>query len=92
VFSLTILAAILGLGGYVWYMRHKIDKLEAQTIVQTADIKAADVHATGVADTNAKHQEANHEVRKALDANPVYRDSTVPAAVADRLRDRSGSE
>lgn len=91
VVSLAILASILALGGYVWYMRHKVEKLEAQTAVQTADIKAADVHAAGVADTNKKHDEARHETDKALDANPEYRDSTVPAAVADRLRKRPGS-
>ena len=78
-------------GLYVWGLQRKVDKLENAQVVPTASSTAAKTQATGYATYIKEKEDVRVHTEEVLDAAPEYRDGSVPADVADLLREPASS-
>lgn len=83
---------ILCAGLYVYGLQRQVDRLEQDKVGSTATAVAATTQAKGYATYIKEKEEVRVRTEQTLDANPAYRDGTVPADVADLLREPAGSE
>lgn len=89
---LLIVTMIVCSGLYVYGLQRKVEKLETANVGLAASSTAAKTQATGYATYIKEKEDVRVRTEEALDSVPEYRDGTVPADVADLLREPAGSE
>lgn len=89
---LLVVVLFLCAGLYVYGLHRKVDRLEQASVGTTATAVAATTQAKGYATYIKEKEEVRVRTEQTLDANPEYRDGSVPADVADLLREPSSSE
>jgi uncharacterized protein HemX len=78
---------VLCAGLYVYGLQRKVEKLEQAQVVSSASTTAAKTQATGYATYIKEKEDVRVRTEQVLDATPEYRDGSVPADVADLLRE-----
>ncbi len=87
---LLVVTMFVCFGLYVYGLQRKVEKLETAQVGTTATAKAAQTQATGYATYIKEKEDVRVRTEEILDAAPEYRDGTVPADVADLLREPAG--
>ncbi len=83
--GLTLLLAVLGLGGWSWLQSKRIDKLQSDKETATADASAHETYVTEQKKLVVKEKAADERMDQALEANPEWSGTVVPNDVAREL-------